>query len=419
MESSKLHASEQAARPEQRSQSAPKLTPTPSTPPPAPYAMTPPPKKPRGIGTVLLVGFICLLIGGNVAWLITEGRHNKATTQQLLSQSDGNAIVTDDEEAIAAISDKVGPSVVSIVTKTQAQTRSLYGGRSAVQEGAGTGIIVSQTGYVMTNNHVVEGATTVSVVLASGKTYDGVTVVGRDPLNDVAFLKINGVSDLQAASIGDSRTIRTGQRVVAIGNALGQFQNTVTSGIISGTGRPITASGGSGDESETLTDLIQTDAAINSGNSGGPLVNMAGQVIGINTAVATDANGIGFAIPINATKGVLAGVLDTGKIQRAFLGLNYREITPEVASQLKLPVSVGAYVPTEGGQSVRSGGPADTAGIKPGDIITKIDGKAIGPQGNLASTAGEYRPGDTVDVELLRNGKTMTVKLTFGAYNGE
>lgn len=198
----------------------------------------------------------------------------------------------------------------------------------------------------MTNNHVIKNATSVAVVDHTGERYEDVTVIGRDPLNDVAFLKISGKNDFTPATLGNSSTVRIGQQVIAIGNALGQYSNTVTSGIISGLGRPVTASTSNGD-TESLTDLIQTDASINEGNfSGGPLVNAAGQVIGINTAIIEDANGIGFSIPINSTKGVLAGVLATGKINRAYLGINYLTITADVARQYDLPVNSGAYIYT-------------------------------------------------------------------------
>jgi serine protease Do len=243
-----------------------------------------------------------------------------------------------------------------------------------------------------------------------------VKVVGADPLNDVAFLKIDGVTNLKPAEIGDSSSIRIGQKVVAIGNALGQYQNTVTSGIISGTGRPVSAQ--AGETVETLTDLLQTDASINPGNSGGPLVNVAGQVIGINTAIASDAAGIGFAIPINATKGLMNGVLQSGKISRAYLGVSYQTVTPEIAKQFNLSVSKGAYViaANQSANAVVAGGPADKAGVKTKDIITKINDKEVGDNGGVASLIGEYKPGDTVQLTILRDGKTLTVRVTLAAY---
>jgi serine protease Do len=326
---------------------------------------------------------------------------------------DGNKIVSPGETNIANVAAKVSPSVVSILTSARAAT---FGGLQQTEEGAGTGIIVGKDGYVMTNNHVIDSADTVSVVTADGTTYDNVKVIGRDPLNDVAFIKIAGVNNLPAAEIGDSSSIRIGQDVVAIGNALGQYQNTVTSGIISGTGRPVSAQ--AGNNVESLTDLLQTDAAINSGNSGGPLVNMAGQVIGINTAVATNANGIGFAIPINSTKGVLKGVLENGKVSRAYLGVNYVAITPEVAKTYKLSVMKGAYVVApQSGPAIVAGSPADKAGVKEKDIITKVNGIEVGDHGGVSSIIGQYGPGETVQLTVLRGGQTLTISITLGSYS--
>jgi serine protease Do len=267
----------------------------------------------------------------------------------------------------------------------------------------------------MTNKHVIDGVSSVGVALADGTTYSDVKVLGSDPLNDVAFLKIPNVNDLPAAELGDSTSIRVGQKVVAIGNSLGQYQNTVTSGIISGTGRPVSAQAGS--EVETLTDLIQTDAAINPGNSGGPLLNLQGQVIGINTAIAADAQGIGFSIPIGATKGILKGVLAGKGVQRAYLGINYVPITADVAEYYKLPIKKGAYVFNgEDKTAVAAGSPAADAGIKDKDIITKVGDIDVGDRGSVSSLVAEYAPGDTIKITLSRDGKTMTVDAKLTAF---
>lgn len=286
-----------------------------------------------------------------------------------------------------------------------------------IGQGAGTGVIVSKDGYIMTNSHVVSGATTVDVTISNGVIYENVKVVGSDPLNDIAFLKIKNPSDLQPATLGDSSTLKIGQNVFAIGNSLGEFNNTVTSGIISGLNRPVAASSEDGSQTESLSGLIQTDAAINPGNSGGPLVNRAGQVIGINTAVASDAQGIGFAIPINSTKGILASVLATGKVERAYIGVRYVDITPAIAHQQKLAVSEGALVSADGNSpAVVVDGPADKAGIKEGDIIVKIDQYTVGGTAGITSIIGAYQPGDTVTVQYLRDGKERTAKLTLAKY---
>ncbi len=374
------------------------------------------PKKNNKLITIIVITAVLCLGGGIVGgFFVSRLQPSLTTVSHTSSNGDGNKIVTQEEEDIAGVASKVGPSVVSILTKAEA--RSLYG--TSTQEGAGTGIIVSKDGYVMTNKHVVQDSQTVSVVTSDGVTHNDVTVIGSDPLNDIAFLKINGATNLSPVELGDSSSLRIGQKVVAIGNALGQYQNTVTSGIVSGTGRSVTASrDGSSDDTETLTDLVQTDAAINSGNSGGPLVNIAGQVIGINTALASDANGIGFSIPVNATKGILKGVLANGKISRAYVGVNYIAITPDVAEQYKLPVKKGAYVvPSGGSPAVISGSPAANAGIKEKDIVTKVNNIEVGDKGSVASLVGEYAPGDTIELTVLREGKTMTVRVTLAAYN--
>jgi serine protease Do len=330
------------------------------------------------------------------------------------SSFDGNSTTTPQENSIAAVADKIKPSVVSVFTKSTGT--SVYGAIS--QEGAGTGIIVSKDGYVMTNNHVIDGASSVTVIDSNGNEYENVTVIGRDPLNDIAFLKIQSNNTFTPAEIGNSATIRIGQQVVAIGNALGQYTNTVTSGIISGTGRPVTASDSGNQSTESLTDLIQTDASINAGNSGGPLVNLSGQVIGINTATVSSANGIGFAIPVNSAKGVLEGVLQTGKISRAYLGLSYLSITSDVVRQFNLTAKSGAYVYASNGNAIASGSPADKAGLKSGDVITKIDNYIVGTDGGLSSITGLYRPGDNATITYVRSGSTHTVQITFGTYNG-
>lgn len=371
------------------------------------------PKSPLAVSALIVAGALVTIGLIATAAFVVQNFTTKSPSSSINEPvHDGNTSATVTENSIAAVAEKVSPSVVSVVTTTQ--TRSFYGTTSG--EGAGTGIIVSKDGYILTNNHVIEDTSSVSVIDHKGVLYDKVSVVGRDPLNDVAFLKIQSDDSFTPAEIGNSATLRTGQQVVAIGNALGQYSNTVTSGIISGMGRPITASSGNG-QSESLTDLIQTDASINPGNSGGPLVNLSGQVIGINTAVATDANGIGFAIPVNATKGILRGVLANGTVSRAYIGVNYLSITPEVAREYKLDVTRGAYIYSgRDTNPIAANGPADKAGLRSGDIITKIDSHTIGQQGSLSSVIGLYQPGDTATITYLRDGAEKTAQITFGAY---
>lgn len=377
-----------------------------------------PPRKNAGRRSLYIVSAALLIAGcfaaGFFGSLLSFQFKNYTTSQQLTGSNDGNKIVTKDEVDISDVVQKVSPSVVSIVTSLTKS--SAYQGAQEYQ-GAGTGIIVGANGYIVTNKHVVEGADTVSVVLSNGTSYDNVKVIGTDPLNDVAFLKIPNVSDLPAAELGDSKTIRIGQRVIAIGNALGQYQNTVTSGIISGTGRPVSAQSSNG-VLETLNDLIQTDAAINSGNSGGPLLNLKGQVIGINTAVAEGAQSIGFSIPVAAVKGMLKGVLAGGNVEHPYLGIAYVSITPDVASERKLPVKKGSYVVSSNDSpAIVIGGPADKAGVKENDIITKVNGVEIGDIGSVSSLVAEYSVGDTIKLTILRDGKAITLDVTLAAYS--
>jgi len=362
------------------------------------------------VGVVTLVGAFAAKI------FIPQMTQKSATnsTSSLNPAYDGNQTKTAQEQTVTSVTEKVSPSVVSIVTNIRTQS---YFGTSDAQA-AGTGIIVSKDGYILTNKHVISGANHIQAIASDGTTYDSVTVVGTDPLNDVAYLKIQGVDNLAPAELGDSSTVTVGQSVVAIGNALGQYQNTVTSGIISGMDRPVDAvSDSTSNAVETLTDLLQTDAAINPGNSGGPLLNMSGQVIGLNTAIAQGAQGIGFSIPINATKGTLRSVLAGKGVHRAYIGLRYTSITPDIAKQDNLPVKLGAYVHvSSGGQAVVAGAPAAQAGIQNGDIITKINALVVGKNGDVSSLIGAFSPGDSVQVTFLRSGKEQTVSVTLGTY---
>ena len=375
----------------------------------------------RNGGLIALV-IISLLIGSGglalgIITLLSAKNQPVATTSSAGYYTGGNAVEFK-EDSVAGIAQKVTPAVVSILGETRTSSRSsFYGGTTS--QSAGTGMIVTSDGYIITNKHVVEGVTKLSVVTDAGDTYDDVKVVGTDPLNDVAYIKINGAKDLPTVTLGDSKTIGIGQPVLAIGNALGAYQNTVTQGIISGIGRSITASDSSGSKSETLMDMIQTDAAINPGNSGGPLVNAAGEVIGINTAVSTSANGLGFAIPISATKGMLATITEGKEAARSYLGVMYINVTAEVVKEYELPVSNGAYVYNSDRDSsaVVEDGPADKAGIKSGDIIVKVGDIEVGRAGTVSTLIGEYKAGDTVTLTIRRGDETKTVNVTLGAYS--
>lgn len=372
------------------------------------------PASPQGKIAITLAA-LALVFGASglaLGWVAFEKSNTPITF--LGSGQDGNS-ANFTEGSIADIADKVSKSVVSIITSTKVTN---FFGQDYNSSAAGTGIIVTSDGYILTNKHVINGATKVTVVLDDGTTYEDVEVVAVDPMNDVAFLKIKDVSDLTAATLGDSKTINVGQQVIAIGNALGEFQNSVTSGIVSGTGRSVTASDGSGYNAETLSDLIQTDAAINSGNSGGPLVNAAGEVIGINTATSASAENMGFAIPISSVKGMLAQLIETGKAKRAYLGVYSTAITAESAKQNNLPVTSGAYLYSPSTYSaIVKGSPADKAGLKDKDIVTAVNGVKVGAAGSLADLISEYKPGDTVQLAVIREGKEIAINVTLEGYS--
>ncbi len=347
------------------------------------------------------------------------------------SLSTQKQVVTSQSQLIRAIASSVGPSVVSVNVQTTAESSNFFGySQPQTEEAAGTGIIISKDGVIMTNRHVVPaGITSVSVTLSDGTTFDDVKVLGRTSASDsldVAFLKISDLKGkkLVSATIGNSSQASVGDSVVAIGNALGQFQNTVTSGIVSGFGRSVEASDGGGgamasaSTSEDLDNLIQTDAAINEGNSGGPLVNMNGQVIGINTAIASNAENIGFAIPINDVKGLILQVLKTGTFKRPYLGVRFVQVTGDIAKQYGLSSTSGAYVVPQaisGQDPVAPGSPADKAGLQAGDIITKVNSDNVTQAQGLTTLLNRYQPGDSVKITVERGGKTITISVTLGS----
>jgi len=365
----------------------------------------------------LLAAFLLILsMGAGFVGGWAGGGRNTSTTvqkQQVVLKSQG--------QLISSIAQNVGQSMVSVTATQGGATpgEGLFGlGQGGAPTDEGSGIILSADGLIITNRHVVPaGTTSVSVTLADGTTYNNVQVVGRTASQDsldVAFLKIPNTNGkkLVPATIGDSSKVSVGDSVVAIGNALGQYQNTVTTGIISGFGRSVQATDSNGSSAENLDDLFQTDAAINEGNSGGPLVNLDGQVIGINTAIASDAQNVGFSIPINDVAGLIKSVEQNGKLQQPYLGVIYIPITADVAAQYNLSVSSGAWIAPSavtGQTAVIAGGPADKAGLKEGDIITKINGTAISQNTSITSVLDKLSVGDTVTLNVKRAGKDLTV----------
>lgn len=372
------------------------------------------------IASVVFVLFACLSFGFLGGWLGALSQSKGGL--DVKSPEAKQQVIASESQLISEIAKNVGPSVVSVSVTSRAQG-GFFGSYGQLEQSAGTGVIISDDGYIITNRHVIPaGTTSVTVTLSDGTQLDNVKVVGRTSENDsldIAFLKVTDKKGktLKPADLGDSSKMQVGDKVVAIGNALGQFQNTVTSGIISGYGRSVEAGDGSGSATETLQNLFQTDTAINRGNSGGPLVNTSGQVIGINTAVAGNAENIGFAIPINDVKGLINSVLKDGKLSRPYLGVRYITLTDSVASQLNLSVKRGAYLaPGQGGEApVISGSPADKAGLKEGDIITKIDNTNIDENHSLTSLVGQKSVGDKISVTYIRDGAQKTVTATLEA----
>ncbi len=367
-----------------------------------------------------LLVLICGLVGfggGLVGSSLNKPNLANSTTAQR------QQYVSSESQLVAQIAKDVGASVVSINTSSQTTVNDFFGfAFPQQQQGAGTGFIIRDDGVIMTNRHVVPvGTQNVSVTLADGTRYDDVEVLGRTSQSsslDVAFLKIKDSKGekLPAVTLGDSSKMQVGDRVIAIGNALGQFQNTVTAGIISGHGREVVASDQSGSGAENLSDLFQTDAAINSGNSGGPLVNINGEVIGINTAIAGGAQNIGFAIPINDVKGLVDGVLSTGQLKQPYLGVRYVSLTDDLAYQNNLDVTRGAYiVPSNNNSSIVAGSPAQKAGLKEKDIITKVNDVDIDDKTSLASALNQFKVDDQVKLTVVRDGKSITVNVTLEA----
>lgn len=369
----------------------------------------------------LIVSTASGFLGG---WLGADS--NKSQTVDS-SFSSNQKVVTSQSQLISSIAKSVGQSVVSVnVTGQAAPTQNVFGFSvgGGTQQSAGTGMIISSDGLILTNRHVVPaGTSSVSVTLSDGTQFDNVQVVGRTSANDsldVAVLKITDTKGhkLTPVTIGDSSKMQVGDSVIAIGNALGQFQNTVTSGIISGYGRSVQAgSSAGGSTSESLADLFQTDAAINEGNSGGPLVNSSGQVIGINTAIASNAQNIGFAIPINDVSGLIKEVIATGKFERPYLGVEYVSLTDDEAKQLGISQTRGAYiVPSTNGQpSIIPGSPADKAGLQEKDIITAVNGTAVDQNNSLTALLSQHSVGDKITLTVVRDGKTMSIDVTLGA----
>ena len=395
---------------------------------------------PKSVAVLVLLSFIFGTLGGLFGGIYLAHQpklakyflgSSAATTNQTVNLTEDSAIIN--------VVKKSSPAVVSVIISQDLNKIPGYGlnpydnsdpffnfffngGQQPQQQnpstpniqqvGAGTGFFISADGLIVTNKHVVSDAqASYTVLTTDGKKYDA-KVVAQDPVDDLAIVKVD-VKDAPFLSFADSSNLQVGQRVIAIGNSLGQYQNTVTSGIVSGIGRQITAGGDAG--SEELSGVIQTDAAINPGNSGGPLLNADGQVVGINTAIDQQGQLVGFAIPSNDISKAVASFQKNGKISRPFLGVRYIMLSPEISSQQKLPKNYGALIVR--GQNttdfaVIPGSPADKAGLMENDIIMSVNGKNLDDKNTLSDALKDYNPSDSIKLHIYHKGEEKDVTVT-------
>lgn len=313
---------------------------------------------------------------------------------------------TDIETSITESVKKVGPAVVTVVGTISGQLTIF--GPTGDQTVSGTGFFITGQGYIITNNHVVEGTREVSIILSDG-TQQTAAIVGTDPYSDIAVLKTDG-NVPAVASLGNSEVLDPGETVIAIGSPLGDFKNTVTVGVVSATGRSIDTGQG-----YAIENLIQTDAAINQGNSGGPLLDLAGEVIGVNTLIvrSTDsggvAEGLGFAIPINTAQAVAQQIIQQGYFARPYMGISFQPINPEIAVRYNLPAQWGVYI-----TAVEPGGPASDGGLQEGDIITKVGEVTLDETHSYVNALFRYQPGDAINLVVMRGAEELQLQVTLG-----
>ena len=351
--------------------------------------------------------------GGAAVYQAVQNRASlPAPVQEILPANNTNSdqtIVlnnTDVETAITQSVQRLGPAVVTVVGTIPGQ--NTFFGPTGDQTVSGSGFFINDQGYIITNNHVVEGTKEVRIVLSDGIEQAAI-IVGTDQYSDIAVLKTDG-NVPAVAPLGNSDMLDPGESVIAIGSPLGNFKNTVTVGVVSATGRSIDTGNG-----YQIEDLIQTDAAINHGNSGGPLVNLAGEVIGINTLVVRNTNsgdvaeGLGFAIPVNTAQAIAQQIIQKGYFSRPYMGINFQPITPDIASRYNLPSEWGIYI-----MKVSANSPASAAGLKEGDIITKVGDVTLDETHSYVNTLFTFKPGDQLTLIILRDGKEMSVQITLG-----
>ena len=372
------------------------------------------------VSAIVAIAFL-LVFGGSVSSQPPSDQVANSTSAQPPVEHQSTPTVVNAVDAAT-------PSVVSIIVSEDVpQIEQFYelgpfGMRIPRQEiegferqqvGSGSGFFVSEDGLIVTNRHVVSSSdASYSAVTSDGTTYE-LEVVGRDPFLDIAVLRVqNATTSFPALEFGDSDNLAPGQSVIAIGNALGEFENSVSVGVVSGLGRSVVAGGLTGDI-QRLEQVIQTDAAINPGNSGGPLLNLEGEVVGVNVAIAQASENISFALPSNLVAEVVGSVEEYGEIVRPFLGVRFVPINDAIVARRDLPVSDGALVvsgPSD--QAITPGSPAEQAGIQEGDIITAFGGQELTSENNLGTLIRNFEVGETVQVELLRDGEQITVEAT-------
>ena len=378
----------------------------------APVVPVPAARPRTSLGAIFMTAVLAAVLasGGTYAALRASGALDRQTTAVISPAGTGTnvnqPVTIDEQSATISAAAKVGPAVVRIVTAGTDPNSS------TTTSGIGSGVIFDANGWILTNHHVVANTTSLTVQLKDGRQFTG-KIYGIDTLTDLAVVKVEATG-LPTAPLGDSSAIKVGELAVAIGSPLGTYSNSVTAGIVSATGRSIDTDTGS------INNLIQTDAAINPGNSGGPLVDAVGNVIGINTAVASNAQGIGFSIPINIAKPIMQQAIAGQALARPWIGIRYQTIDLQLKNQLKLAAAQGALV--SGGQdtsgaaqpAVVPDGPADKAGVKDGDIVTSIEGMAIDGEHPLDAVLTQFAPGRTVTLGINRAGKTLELQLTLG-----
>jgi 2-alkenal reductase len=368
-----------------------------------------------GLVAMLIVGLSLGAIGGSIAGglivqnaLQAQDAHtaaNGASVPVVSSAANVQRLPGDTNAAVVAAVKRVGPAVVTVVNTMPQQRVFGYFGDSVQQpKGSSSGVIISPQGYIITNNHVVEGYETLEVIFADGSTAPA-EMIGVDAFTDLAVIKVN-ISVPDVAQLGDSDQLQIGEAVIAIGSPLGDFKNTVTFGVVSAVGRSLGV-----DEGATYEKMIQTDAAINQGNSGGPLVNLDGQVVGINTVIVRGdsfngavAEGLGFSIPSQTVRDVTTQLIARGYVERPYLGVRWQVISPEIARFNNLPMQWGAYI-----EAVVANSTAHAAGLRQGDIIMKIGAESLNDESGFLNLLNHHQVGENVTIQVWRDGQTLTL----------